>query len=69
MKEIINMLRSIGVRKVNVKSMNEIVFNHYGRIYVLKIHPFKVTITNKKITFNFTRNDDVVNLIKDFLSM
>lgn len=69
MKEIINMLKSIGVKKINVKSINEISFNYCGRIYVLKIHTFKVTITNKKITFNFTRNDDVVDLIKDFLSM
>lgn len=69
MKEIINMLKSIGVKKINVKSMSEISFNYCGRIYVLKIHAFKVTITNKKITFNFTRNDDVVDLIKDFLSM
>lgn len=69
MKEIINMLKSIGVRKINVKSMSEITFSHCNRIYLLKIHAFKITITNKKITYNFTRNDDVVDLIKDFLSM
>lgn len=69
MKEIINMLKSIGVRKINVKSMSEITFSHCNRIYLLKIHSFKITITNKKITYNFTRNDDVIDLIKDFLSM
>lgn len=69
MKEIINMLRSIGVRKITVKSMGEIEFKYYDRLYILKIHRFKITITNKKITFNFTRNDDAIDLIKDFLSM
>lgn len=69
MKEIINMLKSIGVRKISVKSMEEISFKYYDRLYTLKIHRFKITITNKKITFNFTRNDDVIDLIKDFLSM
>ena len=61
MKEIINMLKSIGVRKINVKSMEEIEFKYYNRMYVLKIYEFKITITNKKITFNFTRNDDVID--------
>lgn len=69
MKEIINMLKSIGVRKVNVKSMVEIEFKYYNRMYVLKIHEFKITITDKKLTFNFVRNDDVVELIRDFLNM
>ena len=69
MKEIINMLKSIGVRKVNVKSMTEIEFKYYNRMYVLKIYEFKITITNKKLTFNFVRNDDAAELIRDFLSM
>ena len=69
MKEIINMLKSIGVRKITVKSMEEIEFKYYNRIYVLKIYEFKITITDKKLTFNFSRNCDVVDLIKDFLSM
>ena len=69
MKEIINMLKSIGVRKVNVKSMTEIEFKYYNRMYVLKIYDFKITITDKKLTFNFVRNDDAIELIRDFLSM
>lgn len=69
MKEIINMLKSIGVRKVNVKSMEEISFKYYNRIYTLKIHEFKITIADNKLTFNFIRNDDVVELIRDFLNM
>lgn len=69
MKEIINMLKSIGVRKVNVKSMEEIKFKYGNRIYLLKIQEFNITITDKKITFNFVRNDDAAELIRDFLSM
>lgn len=69
MKEIINMLKSIGVRKVNVKSMEEIKFKYGNRIYLLKIQEFNITITDKKITFNFVRNDDAIELIRDFLSM
>lgn len=69
MKEIINMLKSIGVRKINVKSMEEIEFKYYNRMYVLKIYEFKITITDKKLTFNFVRNDDAAELIRDFLSM
>lgn len=69
MKEIINMLKSIGVRKVNVKSITEIEFKYYNRMYVLKIYDFKITITDKKLTFNFVRNDDAIELIRDFLSM
>lgn len=69
MEEIINMLKSIGVRKVNVKSMEEISFKYYNRIYTLKIHEFKITIADNKLTFNFIRNDDVVELIRDFLNM
>lgn len=69
MKEILNMLKSIGVRKINVKSMEEIEFKYYNRMYVLKIYEFKITITDKKLTFNFVRNDDAAELIRDFLSM
>ena len=69
MKEIINMLKSIGVRKITIKSMEEIKFKYGNRIYLLKIQEFNITITDKKITFNFSRNRDVVDLIKDFLSM
>lgn len=69
MKEIINMLKSIGVRKITIKSMEEIKFKYGKRIYLLKIQEFNITITDKKITFNFSRNRDVVDLIKDFLSM
>ena len=69
MKEIINMLRSIGVKNITVKSLEEISFRYGNRIYVLKIHEFNITITDKKLTFNFSRDRDVVDLIKDFLSM
>lgn len=69
MKEIINMLRSIGVRNITVRGLDEISFKYGIKNYVLKIHTFKITITDKKITFNFSRNGDVINLIKDFLSM
>ena len=94
MKEIINMLKSIGVRKITIKSMEEIKcprcgkdikvenvidyndyvieeikFKYGNRIYLLKIQEFNITITDKKITFNFSRNRDAVDLIKDFLSM
>ena len=69
MKEIINMLRSIGVRNITVRSLEEISFKYGIRNYVLKIHAFKITITDKKITFNFSRNGDALELIKDFLSM
>ena len=37
MKEIINMLKSIGVRKITIKSMKEIKFKYGNRIYLLKI--------------------------------
>lgn len=69
MKEIINMLKSIGVRKITIKSMEELKFKYGNRIYLLKIQEFNITITDKKITFNFSRNRDAVDLIKDFLSM
>ena len=69
MKEIINMLKSIGVRKITIKSMEEIKFKYGNRIYLLKIQEFNITITDKKITFNFVRNDDAAELIRDFLSM
>ena len=69
MKEIIKMLRSIGVKNITVKSLDEISFRYGIKKYVLQIHEFKITITDKKITFNFSRNRDAVDLIKDFLSM
>ena len=69
MKEIIKMLRSIGVKNITVKSLEEISFRYGIKKYVLKIQEFKITITDKKITFNFSRNRDAVDLIKDFLSM
>ena len=49
--------------------MEEIKFKYGNRIYLLKIQEFNITITDKKITFNFSRNRDAVDLIKDFLSM
>ena len=51
------------------ESMEEIKFKYGNRIYLLKIQEFNITITDKKITFNFSRNRDAVDLIKDFLSM
>ena len=69
MKDIVNLLRSMRVKNIKVKSMEELRFTYINTTYVLIVKPNSIEIKLDVLTFSFDRNDDTLDLIRDFLNM
>ena len=69
MREIINLLKSMRVKNIKVKSMEELRFTYINTTYVLIMKPNSIDIKMDLLTFSFDRNDDTLDLIRDFLNM
>lgn len=68
------MLKNIGVKRINVNSINSITFSEGRNVFTLNILDDQVRLHWNKITYTFrismhNVDDDTVALIKDFLLM
>lgn len=69
MREILDLLKSIGVEKIKVRSMKEISFKYINTSYILTINQYSIEIRTDVITYTFDLDQDTMRLIKDFLNM
>ena len=69
MKDIKELLKKLGVKRVRIMSMNEVIFIFNRRKYTLTIEKYVIKIRDKSIVYMFDKDSNTINLIEDFLSM
>lgn len=69
MKDIKELLKRLGVKRVRIISMNEVIFIFNRRKYTLTIEKYVIKIRDKSIVYMFDKDSNTINLIEDFLSM
>ena len=69
MKDIKELLKKLGVKKVKIISMTELIFISGTRKYVLTIEKDILKIRDKSIIYTFDKDSNIINLIEDFLSI
>lgn len=69
MKDIKELLKKLGVKKVKIISMTELIFISNTRKYVLTIEKDIIKIRDKSIIYTFDKDSNIINLIEDFLSI
>ena len=69
MKDIKELLKKLGVKKVKIISMTELTLVSNKRKYTLTIEKDCIKIRDKSIIYTFDKDSNIINLIEDFLSM
>ena len=69
MKDIKELLKKLGVKKVKIISMIELTLVANKRKYTLTIEKDCIKIRDKSIIYTFDKDSNIINLIEDFLSM
>ena len=69
MKDIKELLKKLGVKKVKIISMTELTLVANKRKYTLTIENDCIKIRDKSIIYTFDKDSNIINLIEDFLSM
>lgn len=69
MKDIKELLKRLGVKRVRITSMNEVIFIFNRRKYTLTIEKYVIKIRDKSIVYMFDKDSNTMSLIEDFLSM
>ena len=69
MKDIKDLLKKLGVKKVKIISMTELTLVSNKRKYTLTIEKDCIKIRDKSIIYTFDKDSNIINLIEDFLSM
>ena len=69
MKDIKELLKKLGVKKVKIISMTELIFISGTRKYVLTIEKDIIKIRDNCIIYTFDNDSNIINLIEDFLSI
>ena len=69
MKDIKELLKKLGVKKVKIISMTELTLVSNNRKYTLTIEKDCIKIRDKSIIYTFDKDSNIINLIEDFLSM
>ena len=69
MKDIKELLKRLGVKRVRIINMNEVIFIFNRRKYTLTIEKYVIKIRDKSIVYMFDKDSNTINLIEDFLSM
>lgn len=69
MKDIKELLKKLGVKKVKIISMTELTLVANKRKYLLTIEKDCIKIRDKSIIYTFDKDSNIINLIEDFLSM
>ena len=69
MKDIKELLKKLGVKKVKIISMTELPLVSNKRKYTLTIEKDCIKIRDKSIIYTFDKDSNIINLIEDFLSM
>ena len=69
MKDIKELLKKLGVKKVKIISMTELTLVSNKRKYTLTIEKDCIKIRDKSIIYTFNKDSNIINLIEDFLSM
>ena len=69
MKDIKELLKKLGVKKVKIISMTELTLVSNKRKYTLTIEKDCIKIRDKSIVYTFNKDSNIINLIEDFLSM
>ena len=69
MKDIKELLKKLGVKKVKIISMTELNLVANKRKYTLTIEKDCIKIRDKSIIYTFDKDSNIINLIEDFLSM
>ena len=69
MKDIKELLKKLGVKKVKIISMTELTLVSNKRKYTVTIEKDCIKIRDKSIIYTFDKDSNIINLIEDFLSM
>lgn len=69
MKDIKELLKKLGVKKVKIISMTELTLVSNKRKYTLTIENDCIKIRDKSIIYTFDKDSNIINLIEDFLSI
>ena len=69
MKDIKELLKKLGVKKVKIISMTELTLVSNKRKYTLTIEKDCIKIRDKSIIYTFNKDSNIINLIEDFLSI
>ena len=69
MKDIKELLKKLGVKKVKIISITELTLVTNKRKYTLTIEKDCIKIRDKSIIYTFDKDSNIINLIEDFLSM
>ena len=69
MKDIKELLKKLGVKKVKIISMTELTLVSNKRKYTLTIEKDCIKIRDRSIIYTFDKDSNIINLIEDFLSM
>ena len=69
MKDIKELLKKLGVKKVKIISMTELTLVSNKRKYLLTIEKDCIKIRDKSIIYTFDKDSNIINLIEDFLSI
>ena len=69
MKDIKELLKKLGVKKVKIISMTELTLVSNKRKYTLTIEKDCIKIRYKSFIYTFDKDSNIINLIEDFLSM
>lgn len=69
MKDIKELLKKLGVKKVKIISMTELTLVSNKRKYTLTIEKDCIKIRDKSIIYTFDKDSNIINLIEDFLSI
>ena len=69
MKDIKELLKKLGVKKVKIISMTELTLVANKRKYPLNIEKDCIKIRDRSIIYTFDKDSNIINLFEDFLSM
>ena len=69
MRDIKELLKKLGVKKVKIISMTELTLVSNKRKYTLTIEKDCIKIRDKSIIYTFDKDSNIINLIEDFLSI
>ena len=69
MKDIKELLKKLGVKKVKIISMTELTLVSNKRKYTLTIEKDCIKIRDRSIIYKFNKDSNIINLIEDFLSI
>ena len=69
MKDIKELLKKLGVKKVKIISMTELTLVSNKRKYTLTIEKDCIKIRDRSIIYTFDKDSNIINLIEDFLSI